>query len=198
MRKLIAFLMLLLFTFGCAAPIINDVNKQPNEDTTEVTSSTYEIVKVEMSTLNGKPIQTVYLRDGTEMVFNDKFIGITDLDLRLNYMTYNHLKDYKEVKDSLKSQLPDIDNSMVDFYYFNHFLASQGMKIITYDDYKDNINKGNIAASTKQLSYILWISIGLSLVTISVILLFLKYFADSVRANSDNGNFLYLGRRNSS
>ena len=71
MRKLIALLMLLLFTFGCAAPIINDVNKQQTEDTTEVTSSTYEIVKVEMSTLNGKPIQTVCLRDGTEMVFND-------------------------------------------------------------------------------------------------------------------------------
>lgn len=199
MRNFIALLLLVLFTFGCAKSsgmFTKDEASTP--DTNQVVSQEFDIAQVTADTIGGKIVQIVHLKDGKEMIFSDEFMGINDLDLRINYMTYKNLQEYQLLKDTLQKQLPKVSSDILDLLYFNHFLEQQGLKIITYEEYDnaiaDKINNRNI----KHTSNLLWITAIIYILLIAAILLILNRIYNRFNAFiSDENKYIYLGKKNS-
>lgn len=199
MRNFIALLLLVLFTFGCAKSsgmFTQDETSTP--DTNQVVSQEFDIAQVTADTIGGKIVQIVHLKDGKEMIFSDEYMGINDLDLRINYMTYKNLQEYQLLKDTLQKQLPKVSSDIIDLLYFNHFLEQQGLKIITYEEYDnaiaDKINNSNI----QNTSRLIWMSAIIYILLIAAMLLVLNRMYNKFSSFlADDSKYLYIGKKTS-
>ena len=199
MRNFIALLLLVLFTFGCtksSGMFTQDETSTP--DTNQVVSQEFDVAQVTADTIGGKIVQIVHLKDGKEMIFSDEFMGINDLDLRINYMTYKNLQEYQLLKDTLQKQLPKVSSDILDLLYFNHFLEQQGLKIITYEEYDnaiaDKINNSNIQNTSK----LIWMSAIIYILLIAAMLLVLNRMYNKFSSFlADDSKYLYIGKKTS-
>lgn len=183
MKTIFAILMAILFLFSsCEQPIKKVAEKTKARSESVVVSKNYTIDSVKVNTLpDGKKIQTVYIAGGEELLFSEDAMSINDLDLRENYLTYRNIKQYKEARDALVRLKPKLDSNIADFICFNTFLKEQGLKLLSEEEYKTNIQKEITFEKYKgqmdKATIALWSAVGVLIIILLVgIIIFLRSF----------------------
>ena len=195
---IVSIFLLIVFIFGCGKSSLS-TNDNLKKDTCEVVSQDLDIASVQTEVVGGKPIQIINLADGKQLIFSEEFMGIQDLDLRINYMTYRGIREYQVIKDSLQNQMPTTKSNLVDLLAFNKFLNDQGLKVITFEEYNQQINFKE-AKQYKDTAFYIMVGSGVTFFfLLAVIILLLGRMGNKFNSFlADENKYVYIGRKNTS
>ena len=195
---IVSIFLLIVFIFGCGKSSLS-TNDNLKKDTCEVVSQDLDIASVQTETVGGKPIQIINLADGKQLIFSEEFMGIQDLDLRINYMTYRGIREYQVIKDSLQNQMPTTKSNLVDLLAFNKFLNDQELKVITFEEYNQQINFKE-AKQYKDTAFYIMVGSGVTFFfLLTVIILLLGRMGNKFNSFlADENKYVYIGRKNTS
>lgn len=127
MKTVLSIILAFIFMFATTVQTVASNSKEKAKTELSVDSVHTECIR-------GIEVQIVYLKSGEKLLFSGDALSVKDAESQISYLGYLSLPKYKNTKQTLKDQIPGMDEDMLNFICYNKFVTDMGLQIVPAKD----------------------------------------------------------------